>query len=620
MSFAYPLGLLGLIGIPLLIIIYILKNKHTEQVISSSYLWRLSERFLKRRNPISRLAGIISLILQILTVACISFAMAHPVFTLKNAADDYVFILDASGSMQYEQDGETRFTIAKNEIGSLIEDSANGSTYTLICAGEATGVLFEEIQDKDQALTLLAEAELSAVSPSIAQAHTLAQQYFTENPASKVYLVTDKGYDNVENVELVNVSSREENYAVAELQQTIEGGKMVVSGNAYSYESDAELNLVMEIDNGSKITTKETKVSAKKLEAAPFRFETENVTFQSVKVTVRETDALPMDNESVLFSVSSVSGAEEGGVLVVSDDPFFTQMAITSVFGENTVETVATEKYDSSKSGYQLYVFEGYSPEILPSDGAVWFINPQSSVENTGFSVQGTESLSEPRLLEYSTSTATRVRELLKGTRGDNIYVDGFVKCGFYRNFYTLLSYNGSPVVFAGTNSHDKRQVVFAFDFHRSDFILHFDYMVLMRNLLNYTFPAMLTETSFECGESVAINVLAGCDSIRVDTPNGDIAYLDTGSDLAEYTLTQVGVYTITQMIGDVPNVAHVYGNLPKTERASIVRDEAFVIAGTPSDDRRDGIYDDLFLLFIILAALFLADWMVYCYEQHQLR
>ena len=47
MSFLYPLGLLGLIGIPILIIIYIIKTKYTEQTVASTYLWLLSERFLK---------------------------------------------------------------------------------------------------------------------------------------------------------------------------------------------------------------------------------------------------------------------------------------------------------------------------------------------------------------------------------------------------------------------------------------------------------------------------------------------------------------------------------------------------------------------------------------------
>ena len=68
MRFLYPLGLLALIGVPLLIIIYILRSKYNEQTVPSTYLWTLSEKFFKRRNPFSGLTGIISLILQILMV------------------------------------------------------------------------------------------------------------------------------------------------------------------------------------------------------------------------------------------------------------------------------------------------------------------------------------------------------------------------------------------------------------------------------------------------------------------------------------------------------------------------------------------------------------------------
>ena len=51
MSLLYPLGLLILIGIPILIIIYIIKNKYTEQIISSTYIWTLSEKFLSTGLP-----------------------------------------------------------------------------------------------------------------------------------------------------------------------------------------------------------------------------------------------------------------------------------------------------------------------------------------------------------------------------------------------------------------------------------------------------------------------------------------------------------------------------------------------------------------------------------------
>ena len=69
MSFQYPLGLLGLIGIPILILIYIIKSKYTEQTVSATYLWTLSERFLKRKKKDNKITGIISLILQILAIA-----------------------------------------------------------------------------------------------------------------------------------------------------------------------------------------------------------------------------------------------------------------------------------------------------------------------------------------------------------------------------------------------------------------------------------------------------------------------------------------------------------------------------------------------------------------------
>ncbi len=618
MTFLYPLGLWGLAVIPLLILIYILKNKHTEQVVSSTYLWRLSERFLKRRNPISRITGIISLVLQILAVTFISLAIAHPVLTLRNAADDYVFILDASGSMHYEKAGKTRFDLGKEEIEKIIARSANGSTYTLISAGEVTGTLFEGITDRTQATSLLAEAELSAAAVGFADARGLAQEIFAKNPASKIYLVTDKSYESLQNVELINdFAVREENYAVSDLKQGMEDGKLIVTGKAISYESDAQLRLRLKIAREGDALYNEQTLSVSKLEETEFRFEVENTPYSSITVQVGNVDALPLDNESILYSVSSSS--ERKDVLVVSEDPFFVQTAI-STQGGKTVETVAPGEYLADTTGYQLYVFEGYSPETLPTDGAVWFINPTKSVEKSGFNVQGDVELTEPGLLEFSTSTATRIRELLKDTLGSQIYIKKYVKCNFNRSFYTLLSYRGSPVVFAGTNSYDNREVVFAYDFHASDSAILPDHIVLFRNLLEFTFPTIVSETSYYCGSAVPINVLANCDSIRIDTPGGGIAYLDTGSDMVEYTLTEVGTYKITQMIEGNPQSVYVYGNLPKEERASLVSDGAFTVDGEPSSDRRDGKYDDLTILLILLAAIFLADWVVYCYEQYKLR
>ena len=187
MSFLYPLGLLGLIGVPVLIIIYIIKNKYTEQTVASTYLWTLSERFLKRKNPINKIAGIISLILQILAVVFLSFGVAHPVFTLPGMANRYTIILDCSGSMRTEQSGSTRFDIAKDRITDLVTSTAEGSAYILICAGDATTV-YDETTDKDRVLSVLNDASAGYASASLDTALTSAKTILDEKSYTITYL------------------------------------------------------------------------------------------------------------------------------------------------------------------------------------------------------------------------------------------------------------------------------------------------------------------------------------------------------------------------------------------------------------------------------------------------
>ena len=53
MKFLIPLGLLGLLGIIALIIIYIIKPNFQQKLISSTYMWRLSLKFKKKKIPLS---------------------------------------------------------------------------------------------------------------------------------------------------------------------------------------------------------------------------------------------------------------------------------------------------------------------------------------------------------------------------------------------------------------------------------------------------------------------------------------------------------------------------------------------------------------------------------------
>ena len=490
MTFLYPIGLIGLIGIPILIIVYLIKNRYTEQTVASTYLWRLSERFLKRRNPLSKITGIISLILQLLLVATVSLAVAHPTVILRGAAYEYCFILDGSASMNMSKDGLTRFDLAKEEILDVIEAAKDGSTFTVVLVGETTETVIEKSDSPAKVIDRLAALTASGCTVEYTDAIGVAQGYFDDNPALRTYLVTDTDYAECENVTLINVARGENNLSVEDLKY-VKSGKntVVISGRAVSYGADRIIDLEVYADDSAEPLAN-TKVQAFKDEPTAFTFTVELEEFYSVSVRIPTEDSYSADNFAVVYNIESENSYN---ALLVSDAPFLVETAINSVSNADlTVISVDAFKeeeerlaaLDKKVSGYSLYVFDGYTPKSLPTDGSVWFLGVDSNVEGSGFSVQGEVVLeSGGDVITLTTSTSSTVRNLTEGMVGNEITIAKYMKCGLYSDFTTLYTYRGNPVVFTGMNGYGNREVVFAFNIHDSDISLFIDYLVLLGNL-----------------------------------------------------------------------------------------------------------------------------------------
>ena len=614
MSFIYPLGLLGLIGIPILIFIYIIKTKYTEQTVASTYLWRLSERFLKRKNPISKLAGIISLILQILAVTAISLALAHPVLTVPGGADEYCFILDGSGSMNMSEGEATRFEKAKAEIASVIDSSGRGSLYTLVYVGNTTSTVYEKSDNSELAKQLLSELRPSYSDTGMSDALSVARSIFSENPGAEIMLYTDTDYLSHENVRLINVSSSVTNYSISDVKYDYSRGVLTATGSVTSHKGDAVLNVGVYL-SGYHTPSATVAVSATEGVAVPFTVTVSTAGFSSVRCAIEESDALPEDNEYVIFNVQK---NEMFRTLIVSDTPLFIKSSISATVRAD-IDTVSPAEY-SGQRGYGLYVFESFVPDTLPTDGTVWLINGAKSVSGSGFSVQREVSFEPSAILERSNSTSSSARALLADTIGESIHVKEYIKCAPYRNFTTLYSYNSNPVIFAGSNDGGNRQVVFAFDLHKSNIAMLYDFPVLMRNIVAYSFPEILDRTDFVTGETAEINVPANCDSIKVDSPLGNVTYLDTVGTTASLPLDEVGVWRITMTVSGTPRIFNIYSSMLLSESVPTPTMASADVPGDAADTGLDGISDLLTAMVIALAVLFSADWMVYCYEKYQLR
>jgi hypothetical protein len=386
-----------------------------------------------------------------------------------------------------------------------------------------------------------------------------------------------------------------------------------ISGSVLSYINDTTISLEVYVDD----TLEETlEIPTTKLVETEFSYESVNTDFSTIKLVIKNEDGLMIDNTNIIYNVEKEHAYT---TLIVSDRPFYLESVLKTV-GNTSIEVVSREKYNAEYNGYSLYIFDSYAPTVLPSDGTVWIFGATTSIDKTGFSYQDTIEDKSGMELTYPKNSTSTFKTLTSGMLKEKVYVSKYQKYGLYRNFTTLLTHDGNPIVFTGSAENGVREVVFAFDLHDSNFPMLMDYLILTNNLMDYSFPTIIDETSYNCGDKVKLNVLSNCESIRVESPNGNISYLDVSAEFTEFKVTEAGTYKLVMDFGGEEKIFRVYSSLPDEESFADQEVLEMNLSGEQGSEFSDGIYDDLIILFIILAIVFVADWMVYCYEQYQLR
>lgn len=628
MSFAYPLGLLALAAIPVIILIYIIKSKYTEQTIASTYLWTLSEKFLKKRKPVSKLTGIITLILQLLAVVIVALLIAQPVFTVKGSARDVYFILDGSASMNIAEGGSTRFAVAQSRIEHIIDEAPNGSRYTLILADDECGVVFEGVGDKQQAKLNVRSLEAGWCAADCADALLTAQKFYNANRSSFVYLITDRDFETA-NVTAVNVAAQAYNRGLSGCGVKNAQSGLVGYGKVASYFSDGQIAVELYASSeigGELIKVGQAEITAKAGVAYDFEIKTTLTSYAVMQFKISGDDDLSADDTVMLYDDAK---AQARKALIVGDraDGIYVKSALESA-GKTSVDMMAAKDYSPASEGYGLYVFNGYVPASLPSNAAIWLVNAVDGTDN-GSNVTFRD-VQIPRdetgansyyLTEYTKGTSSLEKTLTSGLIGRRIAVRKYAKLGVPRGFTTVMKIGTDSAISVGLNKNGDREVVFAFSIGDSELGLSEDFLVLVKNLTNYSFPSVLVQTAYICGETAAINVVPGCTGITVGTPSGKNVTLDTlGRDVCELQLTENGTYVFNVKLktgGDMEMYA--YAAVPSNEGGAEAAG-TMQLSGEKENNLEDGYYDDLLAFFIVFALLILVDWGIYCYEQYQLR
>ena len=153
MSWLYPLGFLGLIGLIVLAVIYLIKPNYQNKFISSTFVWKLSLKYRKKRLPISKLRNIILIICQVLAITACSFLLAQPFIDGDdaNAGKEKVIIIDASANMLAEVEGVTRFDRAVDGAEALAKETLdNGGAVSVILASRKASVLVQRLDSEGE--------------------------------------------------------------------------------------------------------------------------------------------------------------------------------------------------------------------------------------------------------------------------------------------------------------------------------------------------------------------------------------------------------------------------------------------------------------------------------------
>lgn len=557
MSFLNPAGLWGLLGIPVLILIYIIKPKFQEKLVTSTFIWKLSQKYKKKSLP-WQITNLLLFVMQLITIGAISMILARPVIFTEDGAAEKIVILDASASMMVEGSGGTRFEAAKERICDLADEMESYGKMTVILAGTESYTLIERSDSERNIKELVKTAACTYGEADLGNAFRLAEEVLPENPEAVVYLFTDKQYEENTGIKVVNVSEEAWNVAVCSMEvNKSENRELIFSAELASYGKDAAATVVLYVDD---VLADAQLVGLLADVPATVEFTDLGIRqYETARVYVEAADAIPEDNEYHLLE----GGSKTYEVLLVSEEPTFLEAALMT-FDNISVTTVASldeldqgEKYlpdgtyveEIPSTGYDLYVYDTIMPKTLPGDGAVWMFAPEKVPKGVTFKL-GDSVVSEAYMEQAPDSGSELFAAISREVSVNEVYINEYLKISSALGFETIYTCNDAPVILAG-EAENVRTVLFAFELSASNLPLRIAYPALIHNMVEYSLCPVLEETSYEVGDEITLNKVSGTVLTSVQGGMGAAVAENHVRMPVTYRAEEPGLYTVTQIMAD---------------------------------------------------------------------
>jgi hypothetical protein len=614
MTFLNPLALLfALFAIPI-ILLYMLRLRRREVLVSSHFLWQRLLLDQTANTPWQRLRRNLLLLLQLVILAFLVLALARPAIAVtREVAGRTVILLDASASMNtLNQDGRSRWQHAQDRAQELVRQLGVGDTVSVIRVGDTAESLTEYTNNSTELQNAIQTASVGQGVADWNTAFTLAVGGASTSETFSIVIISDGSNGaisqevlpaNVPQPRFISVGDSVANLAITALAvRNVVGANPQLFAQVQHYgTSDSTFSLTIRLD-GVLWSSQEATIGANAQRNFVFEIDQAFTTVQANLVyPVTTSDFLALDNTA--WAVYNDQQTRRVLVISQSDNRFLGQVlaslpTVQFFNGDPTRPELPQEAYD-------LYVFEGYLPNTLPLADML-IVNPPRSTGlfTVGNASQETNNIttlvpSHP-LMQYVDFSAVNVRQVQP--LQSNL-------------LEPLVAVQGGGLLWAGTNNN-QQVAVLPFALSDSDLPLQIAFPILMSNMVDwFTPPNRLTDSNtYVPNTAVTLVLPALANQVRVTTPSEQTVLLERGEVFLD--TGQLGLYRAQAYQDEQALLSQSFAvNLFNSTESQIAPLSELTFSGGASRVRPQGDESllELWGIFALLAfAVLLLEWWVY--------
>ena len=561
MPFTTPLALLGLLFVPAVIAMYLLKLRRDEAVVPSTLLWTRLVADVEANAPWQRLRRSLLLLLQLLLVIALALLAARP-FVERPAglARDIVLVMDTSASMAATDVVPDRMTAAKQVAVEALKELPTGGKVSVIAADRSARIVVNESSDLARVRQAIAGIPVTQSRGDLGDALELASKLAARSGDAQVLVATDAALARTPAgrvqapIKVLTVGRDRKNQAIVAL--AVRTSPSAVTRSVFV--SVANLDLT-QASRRLELWGDDRLLEVRDVHLDPQA--RSDVIIDDLPREVRTVEVRLVGADPAVTTAPDQLAVDDRAWAVVPPDR--TRLILIVGEGDPYLETALSylpdvELYGVTPADYgpktertdgrpwDLVVFEGFLPATLPKSPIFAIAPPRSGplgdvsgkLTNPGI---GTLDPDEP-LLRFVDLSTTHISEATKLTTP-----------AWART--VIPGPRGAPLLYAGPRD-GINQAVLAFEPRRSDLPLEVAFPILLANLTGELLGSSTAPTeAVEPGTPVQLVIPSRAKGLTVTRPDGTVTELvpaTTAGSTAAVTFAGtdlVGIYTITPIV-----------------------------------------------------------------------